>query len=99
MLFPTVDFAVFFLNAADLFMRLTVLLAAPVIIALFVSDFGLGLVNRFSPQLNVFFLSMPIKSAVAMFVLLLYVPVLFYFLQQKYIELDTLFVFLSNVLK
>lgn len=38
---------------------------APIIMIIFFVDFGLGLVNRFSPSLNVFMLSLPIKSWVA----------------------------------
>ena len=62
----------FFLNQLDLLVQLAVIFSAPAIIAMFLSEFGLGLISRFSPQLNVFFLSMPIKSAVAIAVLLLY---------------------------
>jgi len=49
-----------------------VALAGPALIACLLTDFGLGLVNRFAPQLNVFFLAMPIKSAFAIFVLIVY---------------------------
>ena len=52
--------------------KTAMLLAAPMLIALFLSEFGLGLINRFAPQLNVFFLSMPIKSAVAVLILIFY---------------------------
>jgi type III secretion protein T len=51
---------------ADALMRLAVLLAAPILALCFLTDFGLGLVNRFAPQLNVFVLSMPLKSAVVL---------------------------------
>ena len=46
-------------------------LAAPAIITMFLAEFGLGLMNRFVPQMNVFILSMPIKSALAILVLIL----------------------------
>lgn len=58
-------------------MRLTVLFAAPAMIAMFLAELGLGLVNRFAPQLQVFFLAMPIKSALAILVLVLYSHTLF----------------------
>ena len=35
---------------------------------------GLGLVNRTAPQLNVFFLSMPVKSALGIAMLIVYLP-------------------------
>lgn len=76
--FPTMGdaFPGFVLEVGDDLMRTVVVLAAPIIITLFLTDFGLGLVNRFAPQLNVFFLAMPVKSIVALFVLVLYMPLL-----------------------
>ena len=59
------------------FMRMVLLLGAPAIIAMFLSEIGLALVSRFAPQLQVFFLAMPIKSALALLVLVLYMSTLF----------------------
>lgn len=56
---------------------LALLLGSPAIVAMFLSEVGLALVSRFVPQLQVFFLAMPIKSAMAMFVLMLYMATLF----------------------
>ncbi|MCB9557746.1 MAG: flagellar biosynthetic protein FliR [Deltaproteobacteria bacterium] len=47
---------------ADLFV-LSLSLAAPVIVALLLTDLALGVINRFVPQINVFFLAMPLKAA------------------------------------
>lgn len=55
------------------------LLAAPVLVAMFLSEVGLALVSRFAPQLQVFFLAMPIKSGVAVFVLMVYISTIFDF--------------------
>ena len=41
---------------------------------MFLATLGLGLVNRTAPQLNVFFLSMPIKSALGIAMLVIYLP-------------------------
>ncbi|MBP1398103.1 flagellar biosynthetic protein FliR, partial [Yersinia pestis subsp. pestis] len=38
------------------------------------ADLSLGLINRSARQLNVFFLAMPIKSALALFLLLISLP-------------------------
>jgi type III secretion protein T len=54
----------------DIF-QLGILYAAPLLIIFFFMDFGLGLINRFVSQLNVFFLSLPIKSGIC-FVFLTY---------------------------
>jgi type III secretion protein T len=57
--------------------RMVVVLSAPLIIAMFLAEFALALVSRFAPQLNVFFLAMPIKSALAILLLIFYGPLLF----------------------
>ena len=64
------------LGLADKIMAAILILAAPILIAVFTSEFGLGLVNRFAPSLNVFFLAMPIKSAVALLMMALFMPYL-----------------------
>lgn len=72
--------ALFFLGQLDRMMYLGIVMAAPVILAMFLSELGLAMVSRFAPQLQVFFLAMPIKSAVAMLVLAIYIPFLFDYL-------------------
>ncbi len=61
----------------DRLMRMTLLFGAPVIVSMFLSELGLALVSRFVPQLQVFFLAMPIKSALAILVLIMYSATLF----------------------
>ncbi len=55
-------------------LKATVIIASPVIIIMFMATLGLGLVNRTAPQLNVFFLSMPVKSALGIAMLVIYLP-------------------------
>lgn len=45
------------------------LLAAPAMLVMLLSELSLALVSRFAPQLQVFFLAMPIKSALGIFIL------------------------------
>ena len=66
------DAPVFALDTLDGMMRATVVISAPVIILMFLATIGLGFVNRTAPQLNVFFLSMPIKSALGVAMLVVY---------------------------
>jgi type III secretion protein T len=66
---------------------LAVLFSAPVIVAMMLAEMGLALVSRFVPQLQVFFLAMPIKCGMAFFVLVVYIPVLFGYLRE---EIDAL---------
>jgi type III secretion protein T len=62
------------LGSFDDMLRTTVIISAPVIMVMFLATVGLGFVNRTAPQLNVFFLSMPIKSALGIAFLIVYLP-------------------------
>ncbi|KDB64396.1 bacterial export protein, family 1 domain protein, partial [Bordetella bronchiseptica B18-5 (C3)] len=53
------------------------LLASPAIVAMFLAELGLALISRFAPQLQVFFLALPVKSALVLLVLVLYMATLF----------------------
>lgn len=91
------EFALFFLEKLDELMTLALLLVSPVLIALFLSELGLGLINRFAPQLNVFFLAMPIKSAVAMALMIFYLQYLLKFIKDGFIQRSDLFGMLREV--
>jgi type III secretion protein T len=67
----------FYIDTFSNMLTLIVILSAPVILLMFVTELSLALISKFAPTLNVFFLAMPVKSAVALFVLVLYVPLLF----------------------
>lgn len=72
-----------FLSQLDRLMHLVVLLSAPVVIIMLLAELGLGLASRFTPQLQVFFLAMPIKTGLALFVLVLYAGILFGHVDQE----------------
>jgi type III secretion protein T len=93
---PSIDgrFVNFFLGSVDHMFRAIVLYASPMMILMFLSDFGLGLMNRFAQQLNVFTLSMPIKSALALFILILYMAILFEFFKD---EFNSAFILLGEI--
>lgn len=76
--FPTVSDAwvSFFYAQFEQLMRLGVLMSAPLVLAMFLAEFGLALISRFAPQLNVFFLAMPIKSAIASVLLIVYLGIM-----------------------
>lgn len=57
-------------------------LAAPAMIALLLTDLFFGIVNRVAPQINVFFLSLPVKMVVGLLVVLAALPLL----QERYIH-------------
>ncbi len=71
------------LGSLDNMLRTTVVISAPVIIIMFLATLGLGLVNRTAPQLNVFFLSMPVKSALGVAMLVIYLPFIMDMLMYK----------------
>ncbi len=50
--------------------RIAVALAAPVLLATFLTDLALGMINRVAPQVQVFFVSMQIKPAVTVLIVL-----------------------------
>jgi len=50
-------------------LSLGIQLAVPIIITLLLTDLFFGLINRVAPQVNVFFLSMPVKMWIGIFVL------------------------------
>jgi type III secretion protein T len=76
-----------------------VLFAAPLVLAMFLAEFGLGLMNRFSPQLNVFFLAMPVKSAVASLLIILYLGVLTGLLQDQFVNREKLLSFFNALFR
>jgi flagellar biosynthetic protein FliR len=51
-------------------------LSAPVLAAIFLADVTLGVINRFAPQINVYFLAMPAKAVLGIAILALSVGVL-----------------------
>jgi type III secretion protein T len=52
-------------------MTLALLLAAPALVVMSLVDLSLGLINRYAQQLNVFTLTMPIKSWIGSWILML----------------------------
>ena len=88
-----VNFAGFCVNSV---MSYALVLCAPFMLVALMTDISLGLINRFAPQLNVFILSMPIKSGLCSVLILLFV--------QPYMEignvyLDRMYSLVNNLLK
>lgn len=63
---------VFFSKLLGQFMVLVLLVASPMVIVCLLTDVGLGLINRFAQQLNVFSLSMAVKSLAVSVLMVLY---------------------------
>lgn len=77
------DFPRFMLTALDHAMRFIVAAAGPVIAVMFLAEFALAMVSRFAPQIQVFVLAMPIKSLIAIMMLVFYLSAMI-----KYAELN-----------
>ncbi|WAJ30525.1 type III secretion system export apparatus subunit SctT [Antarcticirhabdus aurantiaca] len=60
------------LSIADEAMRIVVIIAGPIVAVMFLAEFALAMISRFAPQVQVFILAMPIKSALAIFILIFY---------------------------
>jgi len=70
------QFPVLVLDILDMGMRTMFVLGAPVVALMFLSEFALALISRFAPQIQVFVVAMPIKSAMAIFVLIFYIKIM-----------------------
>ncbi len=87
----------FILEQLSLFFMIFLVLSAPIIAIFFLTDFSLGLVNRFAQQLNVYILSMPIKSAIMLIMLVLYVGILQHVLLEDLLQLPHIFQIIHEV--
>lgn len=58
------------------YIEMIVVLAAPVVLALFFIELGFGIVGRFAPKMQVFVLAMPIKNVGSVLMLLIYIGIL-----------------------
>ena len=92
---PSIDMNVltFFIAQFALISQMALVVGGPVVVAMFLSELGLGFISRFAPQLNVFFLSMPVKSAVASLMLVLFWGMLIVFFRETLQGLDLIGLF------
>ncbi|SFS58441.1 type III secretion protein T [Succinivibrio dextrinosolvens] len=72
-------------------MATAMVICSPFVIVALMTDISLGLINRFAPQLNVFILSMPIKSGLCATLIVLFI--------QPYMEIGEIYLNkMSNML-
>ncbi|ASL49021.1 Flagellar biosynthetic protein FliR (plasmid) [Burkholderia sp. AD24] len=67
----------FVVRQTDAIYTWMVKLAAPIVIVLVLAEFGIGLIGRAVPQLNVFVFSQPLKSALAFLMMVLFLPLVY----------------------
>jgi type III secretion protein T len=66
----SLDGQAFVVDRVQQMMFLAFILAAPALILMTLVDLGMGIMNKFAQQLNVFQLSMPVKALIAIWMLL-----------------------------
>jgi type III secretion protein T len=99
--YPTLNYAgiTIFLELLDSLMYIMLLLAGPLVIVMFLTELGFALVGRFVPQINVFLLAMPVKSALSFFLLGVYIVYIVKYVQQKFLEFGSVVSILDTILK
>ncbi len=80
------------------FLTTFVTLAAPMMLVCFLVDLGMGLMNRFASQLNVYFLAMPVKSAFVIALMVVYWGGMFTALNNEALRLPVLWNALTHAL-
>ncbi|ATW34271.1 type III secretion system export apparatus subunit SctT [Candidatus Williamhamiltonella defendens] len=73
--------------------------ALPALLVMLITDLSLGLINRSAQQLNVFFLAMPIKSIMALFLLLISLPFAFHHYLNEIKHIEKNMTYLVKILK
>jgi type III secretion protein T len=93
------DSSVVILRQLDLLMYTAALIAGPIVAVMYLIEIGAALVARQVPQLNVFLLTMPIKSGVGMLILIYYVTFIANFMREKFLHFSDSFQILERILK
>ena len=68
------NIAKFFIENFAYYFMVSVQMALPIVGVLLLIDFTLGILSRIAPQMNVFFVGMPLKLIVAFIVLIQFAP-------------------------
>jgi type III secretion protein T len=78
---------------------LSALVAAPIVATMYIVEFGVAFVARYVPQLNVFLLVMPIKSGIAMLLLVFYITYLSRYVREGFLRFDEVFALAEALLQ
>ncbi|MFM0730732.1 type III secretion system export apparatus subunit SctT [Paraburkholderia sediminicola] len=89
----------FILRQTDAVFVWMVKLAAPVVIVLVLVEAGIGLVGRAVPQLNIFTFSQPVKSALAMLMMVMFMPLVYASLHAQLSPDSGMIALLRNLLR
>lgn len=78
---------------------LMALVAAPIVATMYIVEFGVAFVARYVPQLNVFLLVMPIKSGIAMLLLVFYIVYISRYVRESFLHFDDVFTKVETMLQ
>lgn len=87
------------LGVLDTITSIMLLLFVPAVIVMFLSEVALALYSRYSPQINVTIMSMPIKSGLLFLVIVLMMPVTFEWFKNSIFLYDDYFLLLIEILQ
>jgi type III secretion protein T len=65
---------------------IVVILAAPIVVSTLTADMALGVLNRFAPQINIFMISLTVKSVIASLIMVLYISFLVRYLKGYFLD-------------
>jgi len=88
----------YFVGLLDEMMAITLMLAAPALVVLFLIEIAFGLVNRYAQQLNVVSLASSVKTWVSAWIVMLSLGVMVQFVMQKIDAQRTLLSVLERIL-
>lgn len=78
---------------------LSVLIAAPIVATMYIVEIGVAFVARYVPQLNVFLLVMPIKSGIAMLLLVFYIVYISRYVREGFLHFRDVFALTETLLR
>jgi type III secretion protein T len=99
--FPHIDHRLADFTARQLVrcLNLAAIIAAPMVITALMADISLGMLNRFAPQMNIFMISLPVKSAIAALIMVFYVFFLVKFVQGNFMNSDAILQTIRQVIQ
>ncbi len=87
------------LQQFDLIMYTMVLIGAPVIIIMFITELAGAIIGKDIPELNIFLLLMPIKSGLALFLLILYIAFVAKYMRESFLGFGETFKVLDLLIR
>lgn len=87
----TADLARMFLETVTGAMTAAVVFAFPAIVAMLLITLCMGLISRFAPSLNAFFLAMPLQALTAAFLMMVSLPIYAYLFKREFAGMGEIF--------